>query len=123
MGADRKRVLVVEDEATVRKLEAFVLEHAGYVVSEAQDGTAALDQLRGLHTDLLLLDIRMPEMNGWDVLEHVAAMVDPPVVVIVSGLVDLVPPRHLASHIGCVVSKPFVPAELITVCREMLDGH
>jgi adenylate cyclase len=62
-------VLVVDDNAYLRILLSYLLEEQGYAVTMAENGRQALARLRAQHFDLLLLDITMPEMNGYQVLE------------------------------------------------------
>jgi DNA-binding response OmpR family regulator len=64
MAIREGRVLVVDDEPTVRSWLAALLVHEGYVVEEAADGAAALEALRTFHADVIILDLIMPGMNG-----------------------------------------------------------
>jgi DNA-binding response OmpR family regulator len=66
-----KRILVVDDAATVRKHLSTILSQAGYRVGEAVDGFTALEQLKGGGYDLLVLDLEMPGMSGFEVLRIV----------------------------------------------------
>ena len=59
-----KRVLVVEDEETVRELEKFILEQHGYEVMEARDGLEGLAKAEFRKPDLILLDLMMPDVSG-----------------------------------------------------------
>ena len=63
-------ILVVDDEADIRLLARMTLEHDGHVVLEAEDGGEALDVAKRDHPDLILLDIMMPDVDGWEVLEQ-----------------------------------------------------
>jgi len=66
-----QRILAVDDEEDIRKLIALVLETAGYEVVQAEDGLAALKELEGETFDLVILDIMMPKMDGWEVCRHI----------------------------------------------------
>jgi CheY-like chemotaxis protein len=116
--ARRKTVLVVDDDAAIRRLETVILERAGYAVSQASGGAAAIDRLDRGGLDLLLLDVRMPAIDGWTVMESVAAMPRPPRVVIVTGWTDPLP-EHLRPFVGATLAKPFQPAELIQTCQKV----
>jgi CheY-like chemotaxis protein len=116
MSQGRKTVLVVDDDAAIRRLETVILEREGYAVSQASGGAAALDRLDRGGLDLLLLDVRMPVVDGWEVMESVAAMPQPPKVVIVTGWTDPLP-DHLRPFIDATLAKPFQPAELIQACQ------
>ncbi len=63
-----RRILVVDDEASLRTLLRLVLEREGYDVREAGDGDRALEVARSIHPDAVLLDIGMPRKDGWAVL-------------------------------------------------------
>ncbi|HEV7663838.1 MAG TPA: response regulator [Chloroflexota bacterium] len=66
-------VLVVDDEPMLRTLVADVLDEAGYFVTTASDGEQAIERLRDMRPDVLLLDLSMPGIDGWAVLESLAA--------------------------------------------------
>lgn len=61
-------ILIIEDQASVRRLLVQVLEDAGYQVWEAANGRLGIEQFRVHPTDLVLTDLEMPEMNGWEVI-------------------------------------------------------
>jgi two-component system response regulator MprA len=66
MPAKNRTVLVVDDDAALRMMVEFVLEGAGYVVQAAADGLEALEQVKAKQPDAILLDMRMPRMDGWE---------------------------------------------------------
>jgi CheY-like chemotaxis protein len=66
-----RRILVVDDDADVRLIVALILGAAGYEVETAEDAYDALLKLYDTHPDLLLLDLMLPETDGWDVIEAV----------------------------------------------------
>lgn len=69
-----KNILIIEDDESIRKMMASVLEIEGYSISLAANGQQALDTLKGGHRpDIILLDMMMPVMNGWDFLDFVRA--------------------------------------------------
>jgi response regulator RpfG family c-di-GMP phosphodiesterase len=70
-ATERPRVLVVDDEETIREMLAEFLELEGYFVETAEDGMAALDVLTGGHFDLVLTDLKMPRMGGITLLEQI----------------------------------------------------
>jgi CheY-like chemotaxis protein len=68
------RVLIVDDEPDIRLLCRFYLESEGHEVIEAAGGKEGIDVLKKGLVDLIFLDIRLPDMDGWDVLEEVAEL-------------------------------------------------
>jgi len=116
-----KRVLVVDDEGDIRLLARLILEHNGYEVLEAASGQAALDLLKREEPDLILLDVRMPEMDGWAVLAQISddeRLRDLPVIAL-SAHSDATSLQR-AQDLGCAgfVAKPFRMPELLEKVRE-----
>ncbi len=60
------RVLVIDDERDIRQVLVYVLEDEGYQVDEAPDGEAALELIERQHPDVIILDMKMPGMDGWE---------------------------------------------------------
>jgi CheY-like chemotaxis protein len=120
MTESRKRVLIVEDDGPTRMLEAVVLREAGYVVAEARDGDVAIRQLDAGPPDLVVLDLRLPGVDGWGVIEHITQMPIRPRIVVVTGMPDVRAPDHLQPYVGDVVTKPFAAPELLAVCARVL---
>ena len=86
MGRHRvPAVLVVDDNETVRQLARRALEGEGYQVWEAGDGLQALGWLTRGVVDLVVTDIRMPAMDGWELAAHLTSMTHPPDILFMSG--------------------------------------
>lgn len=68
---EKSHILLVEDDAILSRVIEEELESAGYKISKAKDGEAAIDLINSKRPDLVLLDILMPKMNGMEVLEHI----------------------------------------------------
>ena len=66
-----EKILVVDDERSMRELLELVLKRAGYAVHTAENGTLALDHVRQNVYDLIISDVKMPDINGIDLLERV----------------------------------------------------
>ncbi|HXB98427.1 MAG TPA: ATP-binding protein, partial [bacterium] len=118
-------VLVVEDDASVRKLAAQSLRKAGYLVLEASSGAGALDQARRLHgaIHLLLTDVVMPQMGGRQVAEALTALRPGLKVLFMSGYTDNSIVHHgVLDHGVAFLQKPFTPELLASKVREVLDG-
>jgi DNA-binding response OmpR family regulator len=115
-------VLVVDDEPQVVWVLQFSLEAEGYRTFAANDGVAALAEIAEHHPKLMVLDIMMPNMDGWSVLEEMMKLPteDRPRVVIVSALASL-RDRAKAAELGAdaYVPKPFNVDELLNVLHDL----
>jgi CheY-like chemotaxis protein len=112
----RKRILVVDDDRDLRDLLAAVLSSAGYDVLTAENGAAALSVLRTVLPDLIILDLMMPVMNGWQFREAQTALPDYARIPVIC-LSGHHAARHQATALGinaCVV-KPFEIDDLFAV--------
>lgn len=118
MNGSRRRVLVVDDEPDVQDFVRMVLEQGGYDVACADNGEQALARIRDDKPDLVVLDLMMPVMDGWTVLEELGGKLPPPVVVILSAAADAIRAERAGAS-GCI-SKPFRPAHLLATCRDVL---
>lgn len=74
MADHRPRVLIVDDDPSIRRMLAASLEKEGYRTADARDGREALEAMRGGQADLVLLDLMMPKVTGWEVLTERAAV-------------------------------------------------
>jgi CheY-like chemotaxis protein len=115
-------VLVVDDEPQVVWMLRFSLEAEGYRTVSARDGRSALDELRAHHPQLMLLDIMMPVMDGWSVLEELQALPrhERPRVVVVSARASL-RDRAKAAELGAdaFVAKPFNVDDLLGLVHDL----
>jgi DNA-binding response OmpR family regulator len=115
-------VLVVDDEPQVVWMLQFSLEAEGYETYVARDGRKALDEIRAHHPKVMLLDIMMPVMDGWSVLEQVRALPaeDQPRVIVVSARSSL-RDRNKAVELGAdaFVPKPFNVDDLLAVLHDL----
>ena len=113
-------VLVVDDESDIREAVAEVLADEGYVVHGAGDGAEALRKARAVHPNIVLLDLMMPGMNGWEF--RAAQKGDPELsdipVVVLSAL-----GRVAGMDAAGFIQKPFDLDELLDAVREYADGH
>ncbi|MFT4171251.1 MAG: Hpt domain-containing protein [Rhodocyclaceae bacterium] len=113
-------VMVVDDSLTVRKITSRLLEREGYHVITAKDGVDALEQLVEIKPDVMLLDIEMPRMDGFDLARNVRAderLRDLPIIMITSRMADK--HRNYASEIGVnhYLGKPYQEDVLLELIR------
>lgn len=119
-------VLLVDDEPQVVFVLQFSLEAEGYRTFTARNGREALAEIGQSHPTLMVLDIMMPVMDGWSVLEELLKLPEGerPRVVIVSALAS-VQDRARAAQLGAdaYVAKPFDVMELVEVLRGLDEGY
>jgi DNA-binding response OmpR family regulator len=118
------RVLVIDDEAPIRLLCRVNLEAEGMEVLEASDGPTGLDQARAANPDVILLDVMMPGLDGWQVAEQL--LEDPstraiPIVFLTARAEFRDRARGLDLGGIDYVTKPFNPLELAPLVEEMLE--
>ncbi len=117
-----KRVLVVDDDDTIRDMIAMALCDEGYEVGAAQHGADALGLLAKWLPDLILLDMRMPVMDGWEFSRtyREGPGQHAPIVVLTAGR----DAATAAAQIGAdgFLAKPFDLEKLLTLVAEMLNG-
>jgi DNA-binding response OmpR family regulator len=107
------RILVVDDDADVRGLVRELLERAGATVSEAADGREALRLLYDVRPDVIVLDVTMPELDGWQTLERVRDLTEVPVLMLTARDTELEKVRGLRAGADDYVTKPFGRQELL----------
>ena len=119
MDSRPPRVLVVDDEDSIRLLLLRGLRRAGFEPREARDGQEAIEQLDGAEFDALVLDLMMPRVDGFGVVNHLIEtrprMVEKTVVVTAFPKAAANERLH---HLCSILSKPFDMAELIAVVEE-----
>jgi DNA-binding response OmpR family regulator len=105
-------ILVVDDSATERAVIESKLEHAGYRVYSVESGATALRTLYTVRPDLIILDVVMPEFDGWKTLDLIRQASDVPVIMLTAQTGDIERVRGLRSGADDYLCKPFNPAEL-----------
>ncbi len=115
--AEKATVLVVEDDTDILDLVSMLLREEGYEVRAARSGAEALAALDGLAPRLILLDMKMPVMNGWQFMQALGQRRGPrPKVVVVTAAADA---AETAREVGATawIGKPFDIEELLRVVR------
>ena len=115
--ADMRRILCIEDETEMIDLIRLILERKGFEVLGAVGGQEGLDAVRHEKPDLVLLDLMMPDVDGWEVYRQMKAderLKDIPVVVVTAKAqsIDKVLGLHIAK-VDDYVTKPFGPGDLL----------
>jgi DNA-binding response OmpR family regulator len=113
-------VLVVDDDADVRTLVCELLARAGYTVSQAPDGREALRLLYDERPDLIVLDVSMPLLDGWETLERIRELSSVPVVMLSALGAELEKVRALRGGADDYVTKPFGRQELLARVESVL---
>jgi DNA-binding response OmpR family regulator len=120
MGTTRSRILVVDDDELARAALRGVLEGAGYEVREAQDGRHGLRELYAAPADLVILDVQMPELDGWATLERIRDLSEVPVLMLTARQSELERVRGLRGGADDYVAKPFGHQELTARVHALL---
>jgi DNA-binding response OmpR family regulator len=125
MAGETKRVVCIEDEPEMIDLVRLILGRKGYDVIGANGGIEGLDAVRRERPDIILLDLMMPDMDGWEVYQQIKA--DPdlkqiPVVVVTAKAqsIDKVLGLHIAK-VDDYITKPFGPQELLESIEKILS--
>jgi CheY-like chemotaxis protein len=120
-----KKVLVVEDNEDCRELQACVLRRLGYVVIEAGNGAAAIDEALAGHPDLILMDLNMPKMNGDEATLHLKnqqSTRDIPVVICTAYGPGPIVDRALDAGAVEILHKPFKFSALENLLRKYVPS-
>ena len=113
-------VLIVEDDPNIRELLQLYLEKDGYAVTLASDGGQGLEKFRAIKPDLVLLDVMMPVMDGWEVCKAIRAQGDTPVIMLTAK--SETDDKVLGLKVGAddYVTKPFEMKELLARIEAVL---
>lgn len=114
------RVLVVDDDDDVRRLVRTLVERAGADVRDAASGRDALREFHAWRPDLVVLDVTLPELDGWAVLERIRDMSDVPVLMLTARGDELERVRGLQAGADDYVVKPFGRQELVARIQALL---
>jgi len=116
----KRRILVIDDDADIRELVRTLLERAGHEVVEAEDGRAGLKALYAAPADLVILDVTMPELDGWATLERIRDVSEVPVLMLTARADELERVRGLTGGADDYVAKPFGRQELVARVQALL---
>jgi two-component system alkaline phosphatase synthesis response regulator PhoP len=121
-----RKIMAVDDERHIVRLIQVNLERSGYQVITAFDGPDALRKVESDKPDLIVLDVMMPKMDGFEVLKRLQANPETreiPVIMLTAKAQDADVFRGWASGVSAYLTKPFNPLELITFVKRILSGR
>lgn len=119
-------IMVVDDSTSVRKMVAFTLENAGYAVIEAEDGRDALEKLDRDPVNMFIVDLNMPNVDGFELTRSVRSMDQykfAPIVMLTTE--SLEEKKQEGKAIGATgwITKPFKPDQLIGVVKKVMPAN
>ncbi len=126
MAEDKKKVVCIEDEPEMIDLVKLILGRKGFELTGAMGGREGLEAVKRIKPDLVLLDLMMPDMDGWEVYQQMKAdaeMQKIPVIVVTAKAqsIDKVLGLHIAK-VDDYVTKPFGPQELLQSVEKVLSS-
>jgi DNA-binding response OmpR family regulator len=120
MSPQPARILLVDDEQSVQKLLAYPLRKEGYEVVPALDGEEALERCRGQNFDLIVLDVMLPKLDGFDVCRQIRAQSSVPIIMLTAKAEEF--DKVLGLELGAddYITKPFAMRELVARVKAVL---
>jgi len=120
----KNRILIVEDEESLLKLESILLSSKGYSVTGVMDGRSALDEINARKPDLVVLDIMLPELDGFEVCKRIKENPETagiPVVMLTAKKNSQDYARGMQVGADAYVTKPFKSAQVIELIEGLLS--
>ena len=122
----KQHILVVDDSEDMRDLLQRLLERAGYRVVLAEDGQTSLTQAKRHHPDLVLMDLSLPDMDGWEAVRHLRKMREfrtTPIIAVTAHVSPQEEERAMAAGCTAHIGKPFDTRVLLqSIARLLKDG-
>jgi DNA-binding response OmpR family regulator len=122
---ENKKILVIDDEPAIHKLLKVILEDEGFEIVGAEGHNIAAQPIIGGKPDLIILDIMMPEVNGFDILKMLKEDEDTqkiPVLVLTVRNLKADVDKAMSLGANCYMTKPFEPTELINNVKTLLSN-
>jgi two-component system alkaline phosphatase synthesis response regulator PhoP len=119
----KETVLVVDDEEHIIELTRMYLKQEGFVVEEARDGAEALKKIRTLKPALIVLDLMLPEVDGWEVCRRTRAESEVPIIMLTARSDDVDKIVGLELGADDYLTKPFNPRELVARVKAILRRY
>lgn len=118
-----KKILIVEDDKKIAQLEQDYLESFGYDTEIVTDGALVIKTLEHSSYDLVLLDLMLPNMSGYDICRQIRDQIDIPILMVTArtGSIDVI--RGLGLGADDYITKPFDPSQLVARVRSHLKRY
>lgn len=116
-------ILIVDDDAHIRELVRVFLRSEGFDVSEASDGIQALERLKSIKADLVILDVMMPNLDGWELCRQLKESFDIPVLMLTAKGETSQKLRGFQLGTDDYLVKPFEPLELVARVKALLKRY
>ena len=120
MGSGRKTVLVIEDDPNTANLVELYLKNEGFSALQAHDGESGLTMARRHNPDLVILDLMLPKMDGWEVCRQLRKRSDLPIIMLTARGEEIDRVSGLTLGADDYVVKPFSPRELVARVKAIL---
>ena len=117
------RILIIEDEESIAELEKDYLELSGFEVEIENDGEAGLAKALHEDFDLLILDLMLPEVDGFDICRQVRQEKNTPIIMVSAKKDDIDKIRGLGLGADDYMTKPFSPSELVARVKAHMDRY
>ena len=114
------KIMIVDDDAHIRELAGLFLKREGFDILEASDGVEALEKLEEIKADLVIVDIMMPKMDGWELCRQVKASYDVPVLMLTARGETSQKLKGFQLGTDDYLVKPFEPLELVARVKALL---
>jgi two-component system OmpR family response regulator len=117
------KILIVDDDPHIRELLSVLLRNEGYEIHEAEDGLKALSLLETIKVDMVILDIMMPNMNGWELSLEVRKQYDLPMLMLTAKGETMQKVKGFEHGTDDYLVKPFEPQELLVRVKAVLKRY
>jgi two-component system response regulator AtoC len=122
--AEKKTILVVDDDKSILRTFTRILEKSGYEIDTAETGKEAMEKTENRHYDLALVDIRLPDMDGTDLLAKLKKPLQSTVKIMITGFPSLeTGVKALDEGADAYLVKPVKPQELLVLLEEKLRNR
>lgn len=121
-----KKILIVDDSPTIRKLLGYILKKQEYIISEAEDGIDAMEKLGNIEADLVIVDLNMPNMDGIQFVKSLRSNyyhMDTPVIMLTTTKDEDLKRDALHAGVNLFLNKPVQPNFLIYKVESLLKGE